>query len=468
MRYGLQREFMGCDWFFERCREIQEAPDGHLDLWSREHGKSLCITIGKTIQDILANPEITIGIFSHTRPMAKSFLRVIQQEFETNELLKSWFPKVLWADPKKESPLWSLDGGIVVKRNGNPPEATVEAHGLVDGQPTGRHFELRVYDDVVTRDSVSTPEQIKKTNEALELSFNLGKIGGKMRMIGTRYAKGDTYEEFIKRGTVEPRIHSATDDGTLDGNPVFFPREIWEQKLRDMSPASIASQMMQNPRASDNMIFDTQDFQLWDADKELPVFDAIYQSLDGAFSIKQTADFSCLMTFGVFKLADKSEYHVMILDCLLERMAYPDLRDECIRQYQNKFGANNKNIDAIIIEDKASGSALIPDLRRANINVIGYNPGGLDKIGRAHLASPFIRAGKLWIPESRKRKGYPMSWLNVWHEQMSYFPNVDHDDGVDCFCQAILVLNRNGFLIGAKAPERQVSYWKKIGVGSYG
>jgi hypothetical protein len=36
---------------------------------------------------------------------------------------------VLWADPVKESPKWSEDEGIVVKRKGNPKEATVEAWG---------------------------------------------------------------------------------------------------------------------------------------------------------------------------------------------------------------------------------------------------------------------------------------------------------------------------------------------------
>ena len=98
----------------------------------------------------------TVGIFSHTRPIAKAFLRQIKNELERNEWLKELFPEVLWEDPRK-APKWSEDEGIVVKRSSNPKESSVEAWGLVDGQPTSKHFGALVYDDIVTRESVTTP-----------------------------------------------------------------------------------------------------------------------------------------------------------------------------------------------------------------------------------------------------------------------------------------------------------------------
>ena len=70
------------NWLYDRCVEVQNAPDGHLDLWFREAGKSTIITFGKTIQDIINDPEVTVGIFSHTRPIAKGFLRQIKRELE--------------------------------------------------------------------------------------------------------------------------------------------------------------------------------------------------------------------------------------------------------------------------------------------------------------------------------------------------------------------------------------------------
>lgn len=179
---------MNHDWVYARCREVEKNRDGYLDLWSREHFKSSSITFGLTVQDILRDPEITCVIFSHTRPIAKAFLSQIKSEFEMNTYLKKLFPDVLYAEPHKESPRWSLDDGIIVKRCSNPKEATVEAWGIVDGQPISKHYKLMVYDDVVTRDSVSTPEQIKKTTESWSLSLNLSSGDNcKKRYIGTRY-----------------------------------------------------------------------------------------------------------------------------------------------------------------------------------------------------------------------------------------------------------------------------------------
>ena len=120
------------DFVFDRCREVYDDPDDHIDLWSRGHFKSTIITQAKTIQEILCDPELTFCIFSFTRPIAKGFLRLIKREFETNEKLKVLFPDIFWKKPRAKSPKWSENDGIVVKRKGNPVEATVEAWGLTD------------------------------------------------------------------------------------------------------------------------------------------------------------------------------------------------------------------------------------------------------------------------------------------------------------------------------------------------
>lgn len=249
LTYMLNRLDVDREWLFQRCREVQNEPDGMLDLWARESYKSTILTYALTVQEILKNPEITIAIFSHTRPNAKGFLRQIKREFELNRSLQAIFDDILYDNPAKQAIKWSEDDGIIVKRASNPKESTIEAWGVVDGQPTGKHFALLIYDDIVTRESVTTPDMIEKTTDALALSFNLGAHGGRRRFIGTRYHFNDTYRTLIERGTATPRIHPATHDGTPTGVPVFLTQEQLDAKRRDFGPYVFSSQMLQNPVA---------------------------------------------------------------------------------------------------------------------------------------------------------------------------------------------------------------------------
>lgn len=292
----LGREDMLHPWLYERCREVERAPNGFLDLWAREHYKSTIITFAGGIQEVLKDPNVTIGIFSHTRSIAIAFLKQIKREFESNQTLLRAFPDILYANPHRESPSWAAESGIVVKRSANPKEATIEAHGLVDGQPTSRHFSLMIYDDVVTKESVNTPEQIAKTTEAWELSDNLSSVGGRKWHVGTRYSYADTYESMMERGAVEIRLYPATDNGEIDGSPVLFPLDVWKKKVIDQGEATISCQMLQNPLAGNQRMFNVEDIQIYEVRPETL---SVYILCDPARSKKKDSDLSGYVVIGI-------------------------------------------------------------------------------------------------------------------------------------------------------------------------
>lgn len=283
-------------WVYARCREVEQAPDGYIDVWSREHFKSSIITSAGCIQEVIRDPDITIGIFSHTSPIAKAFLAQIKREFETNLNLIHAFPDVLYADPQKESRCWSLDSGIIVRRTTNPKEATIEAHGLVDGQPTSKHYRLMVYDDVVTKESVNTPEQIYKTTEAWELSDNLGSVGGRKWIAGTRYSYADTYSVIIGRGAAKPRIYPATDDGTITGKPVLFSQKEWDRKVLHQGEITVSCQLLCNPLAGNQRMFDAEDLVEYEVRPETLM---VYLLIDPARSKKKDSAHTAMIVLGL-------------------------------------------------------------------------------------------------------------------------------------------------------------------------
>lgn len=273
-------------WIYDRCREVEAEPDGYLDLWARFHYKSTIITFAGSIQEMIRDPEVTICIFSYTKPIAAKFLSQIKQELERNLDLRLACKDVFWYDPKKDSPNWSIGGGLTVIRTSNPKEATIEAHGL-DAQPISKHFKILLYDDVVVKKSVTNATQIGKTTENFELSDNLG-VGEATRkqMVGTRYDLADTYSEIMERGIVKVRLYPATHNGKLTGRPVFLSLPQWE-KIKKTQKRTVAAQMLQNPAEAGESVFDMAKLKAYEV---RPSRVTCYITVDSASSKKKSSD----------------------------------------------------------------------------------------------------------------------------------------------------------------------------------
>lgn len=419
------------DWLYDRCVEVQELPDGMLDLWAREHYKSTVITFAQTIRDILVDPEITVGIFSHTKPIARSFLRQIKYELETNEFLKGIFPDTLYADPKKDAPAagnaWSEDKGITVKRTTNPKEATIEAHGLVDGQPTSKHFSLLIYDDVVTLESVSTPEMISKTTDALALSFNLGAHGGRRRFIGTRYHFNDTYKTIIDREIATPRIHPATDDGTAAGKPVFLTQEQLDQRRRDQGPYVFGCQQLQDPRSESDHGF-SDDWLRWYTNPPNPRETNTYLLVDPAGSKKKGSDYSVFWVVGLG--ADNNYY---LLDGRRAKMSLKERTDTLFSLHRKwrplAVGYEQYGMQADIehIEEHMELASY-----RFKVTKLGGSTPKMDRIKRLQ---PKFEQGRFFLPRyipTQNENGSVTNLIDIFlSDEYRAFPVCTHDDMLD-------------------------------------
>jgi hypothetical protein len=300
---------------------------------------STIITYGKTIQDILSSHgeeplgvwggrEPTFGIFSCTRPIAKGFLRQIKQEFERNEMLKMLFPDVIWDRPSKDAPKWSEDDGLILKRKSNPKEATLEAWGIVDGQPTSKHFDVLVYDDIVTVDHVRSDGMIQKTLESWELSTNLGSHDVISRYIGTRYHFNDTYRVLMERDVVEPRLHPATKSGEPDGEPVLLPQQELIKKRKQMGIYTFACQMLLNPVADKSQGFKRDWVRFYENLGDLQGMN-IYIVVDPANEKRKNSDFTAMEVIGLGP--DKNYY---TLDLVRDRLNLTERADELLRLHR--------------------------------------------------------------------------------------------------------------------------------------
>lgn len=435
LRHVCSRPDTEQQWIFDRCREVGANPDGYLDLWAREHFKSSIITFALTIQDILNDPEITVGIFSHSRPIAKAFLRQIKLEFEGNIRLKAWFPEIFFQNPSKESPKWSEDEGIVVKRNGNPKESTIEAWGLVDGQPTSKHYRLMVYDDVVVRDSVTTPEMIAKTTEAWELSRSLSTQGGKTRYAGTRWHFADTYRTMMDRGVAKPRIYPATEDGTVNGKSVLLSEEYLADKRKSFGPYAFSSQLLLNPVADDNQGFKPEWLRTYQQDSHDrgEGFNR-YILVDAANEKKKNSDYTAMWVIG---LGHDQNYY--ILDAVRDRLNLTERADILFELHKKwrplRVGYERYGImsDVQHIRDRQARENY-----RFDIQELG---GKLGKPERIKRMIPIFEAGRVYMPSNIWRIDYEGKRRDLMQafidEEFRAFPVGLHDDMLDALSRVL-------------------------------
>lgn len=466
--YVLLRKDLIHPWLLARCKEIDANPNGYLDLWARGHYKSTIITFALSIQDVLSshgdNPdpkwlglEVTIGIFSCTKPLAKQFLGQIKREFETNSMLLEYFPDILWANPSKDAPMWSLDAGLILKRKSNPKEATIEAWGIVEGQPTGKHFIGRVYDDVVTVENIRSPSMIEKTTEAWELSLNLGSKPESrpyVRYIGTRYHYSDTYKVIMDRGAAIPRIHTATLDGTVDGEPVLMTREELAKKRRDMGPYTFNCQMLQNPLADGNQGFKRAWLVFHDSSTSEFTHTNRYIIVDPANEKKQGNDYTVMAVLG---LGADSNYYV--IEWFRDRLSLTERGDLLFRLHRKH---KPKDVGYEHYGMQADISYLKDRMKRDNYNFHITPLGGkLAKTDRIKALIPVFEQKRMYLPSTCYKTNYEkktedLTEIFLTHEYDT-FPVCQHDDMLDCIAR-ILHVQDDWIVVWPLIDDDEVEY----------
>ena len=219
------------------------------------------------------------------------------------------------------------------------------------------------------------------------------------------------------------------------GKPVW--EEFWKIEELEGIRASLphskwSAQWMQEPTGGDGAIIKKEWIQIWEKSSP-PAVSFIIQSYDTAFLKSERADYSAITTWGVFYVNEGDEPNIVLLDSIRDRYTFPELKQVAHESYLHW------EPDSVIIESKASGMPLTQELRAMGIPVQNYSPNrGQDKIARTNAVAPLFESGMVWVPETR--------WAEELVEELTEFPNGDHDDLVDSTTQALLRFRQGGFV----------------------
>ena len=218
-----------------------------------------------------------------------------------------------------------------------------------------------------------------------------------------------------------------------DAGEYLWPETFSEtsaKMLEEIDPFAFSAQYMQWPTPPGGAMFREEWLQRYSRPP-----DSIHTrivTMDTAMKTGEHNDFSVLAAWGF----DGSD--VYLLDVLRGKWTAPDLIGKAVA-FLTKHRPRRPStvrLRGVVIEDKASGTGLIQTLRRdpamRDMPIIAMQR-SRDKVSRANDILPFVRAGKLHLPESAP-------WLPAYIGELTAFSPAmthEHDDQVDVTIDAL-------------------------------
>ncbi len=140
----------------------------------------------------------------------------------------------------------------------------------------------------------------------------------------------------------------------------------------------------------------------------------IGQAWDTALKDEAGHDYSCGITAG--RDADGMIY---LLDCWRGQVQTPELQRRLVAL------AERWRPRWVLVEDTGAGTALLQNLRRQRLPLIGVRPKG-SKLARAKAVTPLVEDGSVRLPANAP-------WREAFLAELQSFPTGRHDDQVDAF-----------------------------------
>lgn len=207
--------------------------------------------------------------------------------------------------------------------------------------------------------------------------------------------------------------------------PSLMSRETLENFRRATSGYNYAAQIQQNPEPETGFIVQRVWLKFFMPEEKPEHFDLVLQSWDTANKDTELSDYSVCTTWGL------TSSKVYLLDVYREKPEFPDLK-RAVKRLAREHKAR-----VVLVEDRASGTQLIQELRAEHFSIVQSAPAlSGDKIMRLRSQTAKIEGGFVLFPKEA-------SWLDIYLHELLTFPNYKKDDQVDSTVYALAWITEN-------------------------
>jgi predicted phage terminase large subunit-like protein len=191
------------------------------------------------------------------------------------------------------------------------------------------------------------------------------------------------------------------------------PTPVWEAQRRAMTEYNFAAQYQQDPQPPSGNIVKRKWLKFYRPDDKPERFAQIIQSWDTANKDNELSDYSVCTTWGV------KGQHLYLLDVYRRKLDFPSLKRAVLDLKQLHKAT------LVLVEDKASGTQLIQELRAGHFSIVKEAPAmDGDKIMRLNSQTAKIEGGFVHFPEEAH-------WLETYLAELTSFPSSKYADQVD-------------------------------------
>ncbi len=244
-------------------------------------------------------------------------------------------------------------------------------------------------------------------------------------LTGYILAEEKGWDHLVLPMRYDPALRKTTSLGFVDPRKkegeLLSPARLDETTVLEMEARlgayHVNAQLQQNPASRGGNIFARGNWKFY---KALPEVDEYLISVDCSFKDTKSSDYVAIQTWGI-KGANK-----YLIRRVRERMGFA-ATVTAVRAAK----ALTPHTLAVLVEDKANGSAVIETLKNEIPGMVAINPDG-GKVARAYAIQPEHEAGNLWLPDPALDPN-----IEIYLTEVSTFPNVKHDDETDSTTQAI-------------------------------
>jgi predicted phage terminase large subunit-like protein len=218
----------------------------------------------------------------------------------------------------------------------------------------------------------------------------------------------ETYNVWTPYG--RRRLHRKT--GEILQPSLLSPTAL-ESQRRGMTEYNFVAQYQQDPQPPSGVIVKREWLKFYGPNDKPEKFDKIIQSWDTANKDTELSNYSVCTTWGLKK------QQMFLLDVYRHKLEFPDLK-RAVRELAALHRAK-----IVLIEDKASGSSLIQELRAEHFSLVQAAPAmDGDKVMRLRAQTAKIEGGFVLFPKQAH-------WLETYLLELVTFPNSKYDDQVD-------------------------------------